>query len=341
MEIPKNDVAIENAHRILKKYKDSNIISITTDQDLISIKPLSFGDIKMSCPDPLINLLDPWLPRQGIALIYAGAGIGKTLFTLNIAYMLARGGNFLKYYAKMPKKVLYIDGEMNYSMMHQRLMDIEKQQGALDEITQDNFFLLTPDKVYPKKLPKIDSKEGQAFYNSIIEECKIDVVFFDNFSTLSVFDENSPEEWKFLQDWFLDLKAKGLSIVGVHHSGKDRNGYRGTSKMIDCVDTAISLQNISENVEEEKADTTKKFKIVYQKNRTFGGQDSLPFEVTLSNGNWYVESVECNNIARILDMFNNLEMKQPAIAQELGVSNSYVYRIVRKNYFGAYGNKKK
>lgn len=308
-----------------------SVIPIRSDSALDKIKPMTLNEIKSSNPSPIEDILFPWLPIKGSALIYSAAGVGKTFFTLNVAYAIAAGGNFLKFKAPKPRKVLYIDGEMSYPNIYSRLMNIMQQQGMLDECIENNFLLLTPDKIFPLFLPKIDTSEGQHFYNKIIKENNIDVIIFDNFATLSLFDENIAEEWKFLQDWFIYLRASGKTIIAVHHAGKEKKGYRGTSRMLDCVDTALSLQELSNNTSEEETIFSKRFKIDYQKSRTFGGKDSLPFEVTFTQAGWQHESVENNNTKRIIDMYAVLDMRQVNIARELNVSESYVSKILKQH----------
>src|SRR3972149_4036961 len=56
-------------------------------------------------------LLSPFLPSQGLCLLYAKRGIGKTHVALGIAYAVATGRSFLKWHAPQPRRVLYIDGE--------------------------------------------------------------------------------------------------------------------------------------------------------------------------------------------------------------------------------------
>jgi superfamily II DNA or RNA helicase len=40
-------------------------------------------------------LLEPWLPRKGLGMVYAPRGVGKTWIALSIAHALACGGEFL------------------------------------------------------------------------------------------------------------------------------------------------------------------------------------------------------------------------------------------------------
>lgn len=299
---------------------------LRSNAELDKIKPLSYQEIYDSNPPPRQMILHPWLPQQGLAFIYAASGVGKTMFTLNVAYAIASGGNFLKYKCIKPRRVLYIDGEMAYVDVHSRFMQIIKQQGELDE--KDNFFLLNPEKS-TVALPKISSLEGQEFYNKKMDELNIEVLILDNLSTLSTIEENSSEEWLIIQDWLISLRARGKSVIVVHHAGKDKKGYRGSSRMLDVLDTAISLQAMTQDQLENEMIATKKFKIEYQKYRSFSGIDILPFEVGLSQNGWEFQSMEQTNIERIAERLN-IKMTHKDIAIELGVSRPYITKIAKK-----------
>lgn len=320
----------------MSRFPDKSLAQLNTENlcDVVSIKPtelnikpLNYKAILEIQPKPTEYVLAPFLPTQGICFIYAGSGVGKTLFTLNASYAIACGGNFLKYAAPKPRKVLYIDGEMAFNEIHQRIMDMVESQGELD--FSDNWNLLSHEAVFPEKLPKICTPEGQEFYNKVLTEGKYEVVVFDNISTLSRIDENKSEEWYVIQDWLISLRAKGLAVIVVHHAGKDKNGYRGTSRMLDVADSAISLQHLSSDDFEGDALKSKSFKVEYQKNRGFGGADSLPFEATLCEGKWSFKSIDLSMMDKILDRLK-LNMSHNEIAKELCVSRSYTSRMVRK-----------
>ncbi len=310
------------------EFPGNIVVPIRSNPELDAIKSISYDEMMASKPSPLEHILFPWLPVQGIAFIFAATGVGKTLFTMNIAYAIANGGNFLKYSVPKPKKVLYIDGEMAYTQVHARFNEIVKQQGVL--YYPEMWSLFTPDKILPFRLPKLDDPYGQEFYNKFLEKEKIEVVVFDNLSTLSAFDENSSSEWKPIQDWLLHLRSIGLTIIVVHHAGKDASGYRGTSRMIDCADTAISLQTPSDDkLESEDQDVTK-FKINYLKKRSFGGVHGLPFEASISKNNiWTHKAIEQTNMEFVIERMN-MKMSQKDIANELKKSRPYVNKLVQK-----------
>ena len=65
-------------------------------------------------------MLAPWLPEKGLAMIFAPRGVGKTWVALSIAHAIASGGDFLRWRAPQPRRVLYIDGEMPAVTLQER-----------------------------------------------------------------------------------------------------------------------------------------------------------------------------------------------------------------------------
>lgn len=82
---------------------------------------LDMGEfLSMSIPERGY-LLSPILPVQGIGILYAPRGIGKTFAALSIAVAVASGGAVFNWRAPMPKRTLYVDGEMPATSMQNRL----------------------------------------------------------------------------------------------------------------------------------------------------------------------------------------------------------------------------
>jgi RecA-family ATPase len=268
-------------------------------------------------------ILEPWFPKGGICMVHAAAGVGKTLFCLNVAYAIANGGGFLTYTAPMPKKVLYVDAEMDLYSIQERLQAIVKQQGEL--ASDQDFYLLNPEKITPHPIPKISNTDDQLIYETMIKEYGFEVIVFDNLSCLSDVDENKAHEWRIVQDWLVKLRSRGLSIILVHHSGKNPLEQRGTSKRVDICDTVISLQGY-----ELPDDFDKRFKIVYQKHRSVHGIDAESIEVTLrENGSWDYRALSLSNFEKIVEMAN-LKISPSEISQEMGLSRQYIYKTIQK-----------
>ncbi|GEM_PF-338519 len=224
-------------------------------------------------------LLAPFLPTQGLVLLVAKRGVGKTHIALGIAYAVASGGTFLRWTAPEPKKVLYIDGEMPAVLMQERLYKVAAMSNK-KHIT-DFFVLLTPD-VQENPMPDFSCKEGRDSIEPLLDG--VDLVVIDNISCLfRSGSENESESWQEAQEWALNLRRKGKSILFVHHAGK--NGVqRGTSKREDILDTVIMLKHLDDYKSEQGAC----FEIKFDKARHFSGEDASSFQVQLKEtaGRW-------------------------------------------------------
>jgi RecA-family ATPase len=299
------------------------------DDKLKDIKPFNMDHISKNPGKPRENLLEPWLPRAGLAMVYASSGVGKTFFCLNSAYAMASGGEFLKFKSKLPCRVLYIDGEMSYDALQPRIMMILKLQGNLDD--PDNFQLITCDQFENMIIPKISTLEGQEFYNAIIEQGRFDVIFMDNISTLTTLVENKSEEWQIVQQWLIQLRANGKSVVLIHHTGKDKKSQRGTSRREDILDTAILLEEAdSEEQGEEKNQFGTNFKITFSKKRNFFGQDAESFEAYLGhNAKWTMKTQSQSTFDKVVEL-SKLGLSQTEIAIELKINRSNVCRAYKK-----------
>lgn len=125
---------------------------------LAEVNAVTIGEFLSLDFPPRPNLLSPWLPSQGLAMVYAYRGIGKTYFALGVAYAVASGGSFLGWQAPTSVGVLYIDGEMPGPTMQARLSAIVASQ---EEEATAPFILLTPD-LQTEGMPRIDTEEGKA-----------------------------------------------------------------------------------------------------------------------------------------------------------------------------------
>lgn len=270
------------------------------------------------------NLLAPWLPKQGLAMIYAFRGVGKTFVGLNVAYAVASGGQFLHWQAPQPQGVLYLDGEMPSVVMQERLAQIVKSHAA--EISAP-FNLLTPD-LQSDMMPDLSLPEYQHEVEKHLEGISLIVV--DNISTLCRSGkENDSEGWISVQEWALRMRASGRSVLFIHHAGKGGK-QRGTSKREDVLDTVVSLKRPADYEPEQGSC----FEIHFEKSRTFFGDDAQPMLVKLSVDdnkveNWRVESLEKSNYQKVIELVTD-GLQQNEIATELGLNKSSISRYVKK-----------
>lgn len=276
---------------------------------------------------PREMLLSPILPAQGLVMLYAPRGIGKTHVALWMAYTIACGdmmfGN--KWKSEKPHKVLFVDGEMPASTLQQRLSTIITSSTIeLEDV--NNFKIITPD-TQEVGIPDLCTPTGQEWLEPHLEG--IDLLILDNLSSLCRSGrENESESWNPLQGWLLELRRKGISVLFVHHAGKGGN-QRGTSKKEDILDTVIVLRKPNDYDQREGA----RFEVHYEKARGFYGEEARPFEAWLKEEHgkmtWHIQELEDVQFNNIIDLHKD-GLKQRDIAQELGLGLGTVNRWIKR-----------
>lgn len=286
-----------------------------------SLKAISLGEfLSLSLPKREF-LLTPFLPSQGLCLLYAKRGVGKTHVALGIGYAVATGGTFLKWNAPFPKRVLYLDGEMPAISMQERLLKLStsSSNGPPDP----NYFrLITPD-LQEGSIPNLITPEGQEALGEHMED--FDLLIIDNLSSLvRNLDENKADDWQPIQDWALRLRRLGKSILFIHHAGKG-GLQRGTSKREDILDTVITLHQPKGYRQDEGAC----FEVRYEKARDFCGLDAEPFCVRLSEledgtSKWVVEGASAGEETITVAKHLNEGLTMAQISSITGLSKSQV-----------------
>lgn len=269
-------------------------------------------------------LLAPWLPQQGLVMLHAARGVGKTFFSLGIALSIAAGRDFLGWKAQK-SRVLYIDGEMSAADMQERMKRLISGMN-LPQISDENFRLLTPD-LMPSEIANLNF--GDPYHLAALSPhlAQSDLIFVDNLSCLYPFgDENEAQSWLPMQDWLLTQKRSGRSVLLIHHSGKN-GGQRGTSKREDIVDTVVSLKagRPSFGIRSPTVQVT------FEKSRGFSPEDAQPLLVTLTEIenqlSWVIENNKEDRKARCLELLQQGH-KQSEIAKLLKVNRSSVSRWI-------------
>lgn len=233
------------------------------------LRAVTLGEfLDMEIP-PVKFLLDPVLPSQGLVLLYAKRGVGKTHLALGMAYAVATGGDVLKWRAPRPYRVLYVDGEMSARRMQERLGRLTSTR--VPPPAPDYFRLITPD-LQEHGIPDLSTLEGQREVRHQLGDA--DLLVLDNLSTLCKSgDENEAGSWQQMQQWLLDLRSDGKSVLVVHHAGKSGD-QRGTSRREDAMDCAIRLSRPDDYESRQGA----RFVVEYTKGRELYGADCHSFE---------------------------------------------------------------
>jgi AAA domain/Homeodomain-like domain len=289
------------------------------------IQPLTAAQFLKLELSPRQKIVAPWLLEKGLVMIYSPRGIGKTLFGMTSAYAIAAGASFLGFTVEMPRKVLYIDGEMPAETMQERLAAIVAGFGP--QPPADDYFRILISDLSQVGLPDLATLEGQAWINAQIGDSE--VLFLDNLSTLvRSGKENEAEGWLPVQTWTLRHRRAGRAVVLMHHAGK-AGAQRGTSRREDVLDTVISLRRPFDYSPDQGA----RFELHFEKSRGFYGEDARPFEaryeVRDGAAAWTRTSIIEADRSRVVAAFRD-GMSIRKTADALGIHRSKVERLRRK-----------
>ncbi len=292
----------------------------TRDASPAPLRAITAAELFGTVFRPREQVLAPWLPAKGLAMLYGPRGIGKTHLTLGCAYAIASGGRFLRWQAPRPRRVLILDGEMPAVVLQERLAAIvaasEREPPAPD------YLRLLPLDLQERDLDLAD-EEHQAQLDAVLDDAE--VLLVDNISTLVRGGrENEAESWLPVQQWALRQRRAGRSVVFIHHAGKGGQ-QRGTSRREDVLDAVLALRRPVDHEPDQGA----RFEVHYEKARGFHGDDAKPFEAALTGPGWTTRDLADSDLARVAALTAEGSSVRE-IAKELGMSKSAVSRAQKR-----------
>lgn len=178
-------------------------------------------------------------------------------------------------------------------------------------------------------MPNLSTKEGREALEELIQGA--DLIIIDNISTLfrSGF-ENEAESWQPAQDWALELRRRGKSILFVHHAGKNSQ-QRGTSKREDILDAVVTLKQ----AQGYSSDQGAAFEVFFEKTRHFAGEDATSFQVQLKeqeDGLWLWEVSGSKPNERVVEVAEAIKegLTIKEMRQRTGLTKSQIETCKKK-----------
>ena len=241
-------------------YKAPGERKDTQEKNIISLKQaiLEADQIRgMDFPEKR-KILSPWLSEQTLVLVPGWRGVGKTWFALGVVDAITRGVSFGPWPVITPVPCLYIDGEMSIQDIKERVDFIGT---ATNELRKEPLLIYSDFYGNSLGLPKANLLNHK--WRSAIKEVSLDwslkVIVLDNISSLCPgIEENSKLDWDPINQWLLDLRFNGISVILLHHVNKE-GGQRGTSAREDNLDISIHLIQPADYVPEDGARFIVKF----------------------------------------------------------------------------------
>jgi hypothetical protein len=183
-------------------------------------------------------ILGDWFLEGDLGFIFALRGLGKTWLALAMATAIATGGKCGPWQASGPRRVLYADGEMPCEALCERIKGLDGNEN-LTVLNHEALFHRSG-----KVLNLADPVTQEALTARMLED-GVKVLFLDNLSCLfSGVKENDADAWEALLGWLLTLRRHRIAVVLVHHSGRNKENMRGTSRREDAAFWVIRLDEI-------------------------------------------------------------------------------------------------
>jgi putative DNA primase/helicase len=231
----------------------------------------------------------------------------------------------LKWRAPVPRRVLYVDGEMPAGALQERLARIVR--GCPEQPPEEDYLRFACADL-GDGLPNIARPEGQEAIEAALGDAE--VLVLDNLSTLAHgLRENEADDWGELQRWLLGLRRRGKHVLLIHHAGKGGN-QRGTSRREDALDTVVALRRPGDYTPDQGA----RFEVHLEKARGVSGADAAPFEASLveqadSSLAWVVADLADAQRDRAEELLRE-RMSVRDVAEETGMSKSAVHRLKKR-----------
>lgn len=269
----------------------------------------------------------PWLLEGGLTMVYGPRGLGKTMFSLGLTAALTTGRNFLGWPVLEAVGVLYVDGEMALDELRSRITAL------LSETPKAPLSFLSGEIVYSRLERDLTLSEDHIRQSivSILDTRKdLRVLVIDNISCLFPgIDEDKKRDWEPIQAWLISLRRRNLSVVLIHHAGKSGQ-QRGTSGREDALDTVIQLSRPTDYDAREGCH----FELSFNKARSVKGEYVTALDVRLEEINgmpiFTHRPLERSNEARVQELLAEGVTNLREIAETLGISKTYAYKLKKR-----------
>lgn len=283
--------------------------------------------LSLDIPEPE-PLLGSWLADQQTGMLYAEAGLGKSMLALSMALAVAGGGRlFDRWTAPRPRRVLIVDGEMSLRDLRGRLkVLLPTIDGIDDDLARRNLMIAARLGQDGGDFIDIASTAGREAVLKLAADHDAALIILDNLSTLATIgDENAASAFDPVGALLYDLKGAGRTTILIHHANK-KGGYRGTSKMVVMLDHLIHLARPQGQSDCGRA----AFDVVFEKVRSLRGDDVRRFTARLEDGHWTTSGGGSKPLDDLVGMVRSGRYSSDSdLAKALDVNRSTVNR--RKN----------
>lgn len=231
------------------------------DEPAESVRTWTWAELEVAAQaEPPEQLVESLMASGDRFLIFAFAGVGKSLVGLHLAVALHRGTDFLDHFKTRRARVGYVDEESSTTRLGQRLGQIARGQG-IDAEHED----LPRFRVQAGE--RLDTDSGVERVAAWIRDESLDVLIVDTLRRVHQLQENEADDMAKIEKAIRELQRRGrddgrpLTVVLIHHSPKPRQGgsnapetmARGSSDILAAMDGALYLYRSEGDIKVEHA----------------------------------------------------------------------------------------
>jgi putative DNA primase/helicase len=216
-----------------------------------------------TCPPPLINadslasclitanalttteipkrkrLLDKWLCEADLGFVFAPRGVGKTWLAMALPRAISQASSLGLWVAGEHKaRVLYVDGEMPLELTQYRSRGLGLGEGDITYLHHEPVFDALGSSL------NIGNEAHRSALTNLLLAQGFDCLILDNLSSLaSGVEENRGDHYEPIANWLLELRRRRITVIIIHHAGRQGDVMRGHTKREDACSWIIQLRD--------------------------------------------------------------------------------------------------
>ena len=192
---------------------------------------------QLSAPD---WLLEPYVPEEGLCVLFGEPGSGKSLVALGWALQVSQKTRFLGHqYDGYPYRALYLWGEGQTGIPLRVQAQVDYLMGG--QMPNDQF------AVMPVATPLVPNNEDAQEILRVVHDNGVRLVVIDTLQRYFDGDENSQQDMGEFVNFIQHFQQAGAAVIVVHHSPKgDKKDMRGSTVLRGAADVAIMMEKLGE-----------------------------------------------------------------------------------------------
>ena len=178
-------------------------------------------------------------------IIYGETGVGKTLFGMDMSGAIASGRGLLNWEGSgVPRRVMYLDGELPAETFKERMEIVARQYGADIEL-----YGYCRDILGDGDMPPLNKPEGVKWLETECRTIQPEVIVFDSIMCLLTGNMAEEESWAPITPMLRQISQQRCAQIWLHHTGHDTSKGFGTKTREWQMDTVLSLTKDAQNDE--------------------------------------------------------------------------------------------